>query len=422
MTAFLASHAWQMLLLGVLAAGSGFFSGTETAMFNLTRRQVHRLRRERRAGAVVAALLARPRSLLYTLLLGNMLVNVAYAGVSATLIFALKDAGVSAWAVAAAPVVLVMGLILIGEVTPKMLAAASSESWSLAMCLPLAVVRRVLAPVVWVLEGLFVTPLVKIVAPRPTARTNIGPGELAAVLDLSAKRGIVDRDVTAMLQEIVELTDLRVADILVPRVDMVAFDVDGERDELLGLLRRTHLRRVPVYAGGPDHIIGTIHARDVLLRPDEPLRRLVGEVAFVPESATVESLLRQLRRRGAQMAIAVDEYGGTAGLVTMEDALEEIVGDIPDPQDRLRGPAVTELGPRQYVIDADLGIHEWVDAFGIDLHGHRINTVGGFVTSLLGRIPRTGDTVTYRNLRFTVDSMRGRRVGKLRVELTDPAP
>ncbi|MBS3733928.1 MAG: HlyC/CorC family transporter [Phycisphaerae bacterium] len=419
MIAPLAAHAWRLALLGLLAVGSGFFSGTETALFNLTRGQVHRLGRAHRAGALVVALLRRPRSLLYTLLLGNMLVNVAYAGVSATVIFALKDVGASAWVVAATPVVLLAVLILLGEVTPKMLAAAGSERWSLVTCVPLAAVQRALAPLVWVLERAFVSPLVTVIAPRPTVRTCITPSELAAVLDLSAKRGIVDRDVTVMLQEIVELTDLRVTDIMVPRVDMVAFDADGTREELVALLRRTGLRRVPVYEDGPDRVIGTIHARRVLLHPDAPLRELIGKVPFVPETATVEHLLRQLRERGAQLAIVVDEYGGTAGLVTMEDALEEIVGDIPDPQDRREGPAVTELSDRQYVIDAELGIHEWADAFAIDLSAHRVSTVGGFVTSLLGRIPQAGDVTTYRNLRFTVDSMCGRRIDKLRVELLE---
>lgn len=417
--AFLATHAWQLALMGLLAAGSGFFSGTETALFSLTRGQIHRMRDHGRAGAIVAWLLGRPRRVLNTLLLGNMLVNVAYTGVSATVIFALKDAGGAGWAVAAAPFVFLLVLILVGEVTPKMLAAATCESWSLLTAVPMALLQRVLTPVVWLLEVVLVSPLSRMIAPRQTVRTYVTPDELAAVLDLSAKRGVIDRDVTFMLQEIVELTDLRVADIMVPRVDMVAYDLAGSREGLLDLFRRTHLRRVPVYEGDLDRIEGIIHAKRLLLNPKAPLRQLVRKVLFVPESANLEQLLTQLRAKGWQMAIAVDEYGGTAGLVTLEDALEEIVGDIPDPQDQQRGPAVERRGEREYVIDADLAVHEWADAFGMDLSGGRISTVGGFVTSLLGRIPREGDTASYRNLRFTVESMRGRRVGKLRVELLE---
>ena len=137
---------------------------------------------------------------------------------------------------------------------------------------------------------------------------------------------------------------------------------------------------------------------------------------FVPEAASVERVLTQLRARRSQMAIVVDEYGGTAGLVTLEDILEEIVGDIPDRHEDASGPAVEQVGPGRYVIDGNLPIHEWDEAFGMDLDRRRISSVGGFVTSLLGRIPAVGDEAAYRNLTFKVISMRRRRIGKL--ELT----
>jgi magnesium and cobalt transporter len=241
---------------------------------------------------------------------------------------------------------------------------------------------------------------------------------MAAVLDLSAKRGIIDHDASSLLREIVSLADLRVGDIMVPRVDVVAYDVDAPREGLLDLVRRTHLRRIPVYEKDLDHVVGVIHAKRLLLDAAAPLRSLVVSVPFVPEHANVERLLHQLRIRRSQIAVVVDEYGGTAGVVLLRDALEEIVGELPGPGED-RGAAVEELPDGKYLIDADLAIHEWVDAFKIDLKGERISTVGGFVTSLLGRIAKEGDAVTYRNLRFAVASMRGRRIGKLRLELLE---
>jgi CBS domain containing-hemolysin-like protein len=204
---------------------------------------------------------------------------------------------------------------------------------------------------------------------------------------------------------------------MVPRVDVVAYDVNDPPAGLLETFRRTRLRKIPVYDGTIDNVLGVVHAKRLLLNPDAPLRELVVDVPFVPEAANIERVLLQFRVTQTQMAVVVDEYGGTAGLVTLEDVLEEIVGDIPDPDEVDRGPAVQKLSDTEYLLDGDLAVHEWSDVFGTDLAERRLSTVGGFVTSLLGRVPRVDDTVTYSNLRFTVESVRRRRVGKLRLEL-----
>jgi CBS domain containing-hemolysin-like protein len=415
---FLAAHAWQLASLVVLLLCSGFFSGTETAVFSLSRGQLHHLRHGHGAGPLVARLMARPRRVLYTLLFGNMLVNVAFASISAALILDFQGRGAPAWTAPVASFAALLALILVGEVTPKMLAYATNERWALIAVGPFLLLQRAFSPVLWVLETAFVGPLVRMIAPHERHRPAVSADEMAAVLDLSAKRGIIDHDASSLLREIVSLADLRVGDIMVPRVDVVAYDVDAPREGLLDLIRRTHVRRIPVYEQDLDHVIGVIHAKRLLLSPAAPLRSLVVSVPFVPEHANVERLLHQLRLRRSQIAVVVDEYGGTAGVVLLRDALEEIVGELPGPGED-RGPAVEELPDGKYLIDADLAIHEWVDAFKIDLKGERISTVGGFVTSLLGRIAKEGDAVTYRNLRFTVATMRGRRIGKLRLELLE---
>jgi len=156
----------------------------------------------------------------------------------------------------------------------------------------------------------------------------------------------------------------------------------------------------------------------VLFHPRMPLREHIQAVPFVPEAADLEQTLIQLRVRRSQLAIVVDEFGGTAGLETLEDVLEEIVGDIPDRHEKPE-ELVEKVSPGHYVVDADLVIHEWADAFDIDLRGRHISSVGGFVTFLLGRIPVAGDSAIYRNLRFTVVSMRRRRVGKIEVHLRE---
>ncbi|MFP4053284.1 MAG: hemolysin family protein [Phycisphaerae bacterium] len=414
---FLLNHLWSLIALAVLLVFSGFFSGTETSLFNLTRAQLHRLTQSRnRLSRLPARLLSRPDRLLNTLLLGNMIVNVAYAGNSALLVMDLHGRGANAVEVMGFTLVTLLGLILFGEVIPKMLAYRIGEPWAVTCSAPVALIGRVLTPALWVMETLLVQPLTKLIAPRAEG-ADISSEELATLLDVSAKRGLVDRDAGSMLQSIVELTHLKVGDIMVPRVDMVAYDVNDDPAGLAKLFRTTGLRKIPVYDGDLDHVVGTVHAKRQLLQPTAPLARLVSDVIYVPEAADLEKLLLQFRVRRRQSAIVVDEYGGTAGLVTLEDALEEIVGDIPDTEgDQARSP-VRRISETEYLLDGMVPIHEWVDAFHMDLSVERHRTVGGFIASLLGRMPRVGDEADYRNLHFTVVSMRGRRVGTLRVQL-----
>jgi len=416
--AYLVSHLWELLLLALLLACSGFFSGTETALFNLTRGQLYRFSKSKsRLGPMVASLMRRPRRLLQTLLLGNMLVNVAYEAVAAVMIIALGRRGLHAGAAVALAAVPVFVLILVGEVIPKMLAYRFAERWAVAAVGPLSFLCRLLRPVVWALETSLVMPISRLIAPHRPAQADITASELFALLDLSAKRGLIGQDAGALMQEIVHLTGIRVCDIMVPRVDVISYDVHDPSQGLIDLFARTRLRKVPVYDGKIDNVLGVIHAKRLLLNRSRPLRELVSPVVFIPEAANIERALLQFRVRRAQTAMVVDEYGGIAGLVTLEDIAEQIVGDIEETQQTPRGKPVRRIARGVYMLDGDLAIHEWAQAFGIDLAERRVSTVGGFMTSLLGRIPVVGDQAAYRNLNFTVEQMRGRRVSLVRLEL-----
>ena len=416
---FFAERVGHLVFLGVLLTISAFFSGSETALFSLSPGQLFRLRRRGRRGQMVGSLMSRPARILHTLLLGNLLVNVAYSSITAMIVLDLqRTLDLPAWMLGIVSLAPLLVLILTGEIVPKMLAILVAERWAVTAAAPLTVLRRAFSVVIATLQAALVGPLIKIIAPVRAGNADISSDELAAVLDLSARRGILGPQAKVLLQEIVALTDLRVRDIMVPRVDMISYDVNGPQAGLVRLFTQTRLRRIPVYERTVDNVLGVIPAKRVLFYPDMPVRDEVVKVPFVPEAADLERTLLQLRVRGAQMAIVVDEYGGTAGLVTLEDILEEIVGDIPDRHDQA-GPLVEKVSPGRYVVDGDLAIHEWADAFDIDLRGRRISSVGGFVTYLLGRIPAAGDVATYRNLEFTVETMRRRRIGKIDVNLRE---
>jgi CBS domain containing-hemolysin-like protein len=198
---------------------------------------------------------------------------------------------------------------------------------------------------------------------------------------------------------------------------MITRDLATPRAGLIQTFKETGLTRLPICDGHADNIVGVISSRTLLMSPRTPLRELLEPLTFVPEAASVERLLVGFRAGSTQLAIVVDEYGGTAGLVTLEDILEEIVGDMPDPRELQSQPAVRKIGDELYELNGNLPIHEWADAFEIDLRHRRITSIGGFVTWLLGRIPKIGDTVTYRNLHFTVESLDRRRIGRLKLQL-----
>jgi putative hemolysin len=418
---FLILHAMELALMAMLLLVSAFFSASETALFSLSRSQRHHLSHGSRLDRLAGSLLARPQRTLNTILLGNMLANTAYAAVSAVLVLGLPKLGLASWQTACMSFLPLLILILLAEITPKSIALLAGVRLAAIVASPVAILSKILHLPLWLMDQLFVRPLTRIVSPREAIAGNITADELAAMLDLSAKRGVINLETNTLLQEIVELTDLRARDIMVPRVDIIACEATAPSDELAGKFRSSHLRRLPVYEGDMDHMLGVVHAKRFLLNPKAPLRSLVVKVPFVPEAANVERVLLQFRVTRSQIAFVVDEYGGIAGLVTLEDVLEEIVGDIPDPRQPAR-PMVELINPHEYWIDGELGIHEWADAFRTDLGGHRISTIGGFVMSLLGHLPKAGDSVQYRNLKFTVESVHKRRIEKLHLELLEGRP
>jgi putative hemolysin len=416
-SAFFISHLWQMGVMAILLAGSAFFSGSETALFSLSAGQLHRMSKSGRSGRIVASLARQPRELLNALLLGNLIINVAYTAIAATIVFDLGGSELPVWAAPVGSLAALVVLILVGEVAPKIIALSATRRWSLLCGAILAGYKRAAQPVLWLIQQVAIGPITRMIAPGRKRGGEISAGELSDVLSLAARRGAIDRDAGAMLQEIVELTGLKTCDIMVPRVDMIARDIATPRTGFIQTFKDTGLTRLPVYDGDTDNIIGIIGARTLLMSPRTPLRELLTPITFVPEAASVERLLVGFRANSTRLAIVVDEYGGTAGLVTLEDILEEIVGEMPDPRESETEPAVRQVGERLYELDGNLPIHEWTDAFEIDLRRQRITTVGGFVTWLLGRIPRIGDTATYRNLHFTVESLHRRRIGRLRLQL-----
>lgn len=401
----------QALVMFLLLCFSAFFSASETAFFSLTREEIKRFgKSSKRAERLVKSLLQSPKNLLITILLGNMLANIGFFCISygvSQRVVASSSYG-NAWKAGTVCAISLLTIIIMGEVIPKNIAVRIPSQYSRLSALPLYIFDRLFLPFRLPLS-VVVNALNRALGGGGAEEKCVTIDELKMLVEFSEKEGIVDRAERSMIHGVLDFKRVQVKEIMLPRVDMNLFDIDGTVEEFLELARRTKCTKFPVYEGTTDNIIGIIHAKDVFLNPEVPLRDVLKPVHFVPELKGVEGLLRQFRREGSQMAIVVDEYGGTAGLITLEDIIEEIVGEIQDEHEKPK-ETIKKVEENKYLISGDLGIRDWSDYFGVEVEPMDVDTVGGFVVSLLEHIPKKGDLVKYKAFIFTVESVRKRRV------------
>lgn len=416
-----------LAVLPLLLISSAFFSGSETALFSLSDYQRRELARSPSlAGSIITRLLGETRPLLITLLMSNMVINVLFFVITTVL---LIHVGRSDWAgplvVATLSVVVVLALILFGEVLPKLVAARSAETVCKLAAVPLWVVHRALSPLRLAVNVMVITPLARLIAPREKP-PELSSRELEVLLELSQQRGLIDVAEEQMLQQVLELGQLSVRHLMTPRVDMKAFDLGRDLHELYALVRQTRLSHIPLYQEDLDHIVGFVGARPLLLRRPttaQELKALTQPVLFVPEQQRADRLLVELRRRGSTLAIVVDEYGGTAGLVTLEDVVEHMVGEIAGPYAARQAAQVQPLDSGRWRVSADLPIEDWRQTFG-EPGGVRtgVSTIGGLVMARLGRLPRVGDRIHVGNVEVEVMQMEKRRLELLGIRLLSRAP
>jgi CBS domain containing-hemolysin-like protein len=313
-----------------------------------------------------------------------------------------------------------LALIVLGEVVPKSVGAVLPQGLAPVVSVPLAVLEYLAYPVRVLLVGAIVVPLERLITGRRRQEaTLLTTEELQAIIEVAAREKAVTTDESDMLIEVLGLGQLRVRDVMTPRVEIVGCDVATPTRVALVVFRQTRKTKILAYEGHMDNVVGVVYAKTAFLNPDRPLAALVRPVYFVPETKTVESLLKEFRARRIQLAAVVDEYGGLAGLVTLEDCLEEIVGEIEDETDRPAAEPVRRVSDTEYLLAGNFSVRSWADFFDLDLPaaGGRYTTVAGFVTSLLGRLPKAGEAVRWRNLEFIVEEVRHRRVTCVRVRL-----
>jgi putative hemolysin len=405
----------RLLALVVLLVCCAFFGGAETALFTLARHQLKSFR----TGAnpflrLASRLMERPQATLVTILLGNMTVNVWFYA-AASVVVLRASAHLPGWQSAIVGCLPALAIIFFGGVLPKVFAATYPALVATVVAGPLYVFDRIVGPIGWVLQRALVGPGVRLLTPPEKGPRSVGHDELKEILERSAAQGILAPAEGVLLREVVELGTIKVREIAVPRVDMVTFDCMEPREAFLDLVREKEVRRIPAYRDEPDNIIGILYARDVLLKPDDPLEDLLRPAWFVPETQRIDALLRDFQQSGREMAVAVDEYGGVTGVVTLQDVIAEVVGDIFEPGE---GPSelVRQVDADTYLVSGRLSIRDWAQAFGQRFASIGVDTIGGLITARLGRLARIGDTLTLRNLLFTVTKVQRNRVVEVRLE------
>ncbi len=405
------AQLWQnvghLILMLILLIFSAYFSGAETAFFNLTKKQVESFRKSKNTlQNLTAKLLEHPNRLLNSFAMGNMVVNVLFYAISSVFILSIeKESGVIAAGITAFGTFLI--LLLFGEILPKSLCYITSKSFSVMAALPASILVRVFTPVVMTLRYLIVVPVLRLIVGPSRSFKPISTSEFKSLLEHIGKSGLITRAENRIMTGIIELGGLKVRDCLTPRVDLVTCNISESNEAVRQLMHDKRLTKIPVYLREMDNIVGTVHLRHLLLHPQTPPAELVQKVHFVPEHKTIESLLEFFRKNQTDFAIVVDEYGGISGSICIEDIAEELLGPI-----RVTGKIlpIEQLGPFKFRFSGNLSIYDWADAFGIDPQETGISTMGGLVTAVLGRIPRPGDTANIKNIKFTVENMKKRRV------------
>ena len=399
----------KIVLMLILLTGSAFFSGSETAFLNLSTRQVRLLEKsEHKLQKLVARLLGRRRQLLNCFLLGNMTVNVLFYAVSSVLIIRLKD--YSSLAAASTVLLSFVGILLFGEILPKSLAYANSKTFCVAAALPAYFCLQIFGPIELVVKAFILEPALRLLLGPSRHPKAITAGEFKSLIETTRKQGLITADENKLFTEVIELGFLKVRHVMSPRVDMIACDVTESSETARRKMRENRLTRLPVYVGTIDNIVGLVHLRQILLKAGVSLDKIVQKVNFVPEQKTVESLLEFFRRSQTDIAIVVDEYGGIAGSVRLENIAEELLGQI-EPTSQIE--PVEQTGPFEYRLSGNVAIHDWADVFGIDLAQTRMVTIGGLVTALLGKIPKPGDSAYLKNLKLTVEDVQHHRIKTL---------
>ena len=402
----------EYILIILCLIGSAFFSGTEIAYTSLSKLKIKQLEESNKPlHRLVCYIYNHYDFALSTILVGNNLVNIAATSLATVIAVNIAAAGNFSDEAAASIVTIVMTcvILIMGEIAPKMIARRINENFAKVAAYPILVLMILFFPIVW-LTSLLIKLLMMVWKKEDAQEVTVTEEELETLLDTAEDEGVIDEAETELLQSALEFTDMDAADILTPRIDVIGFEIGDSIEHILEVVQETQFSRYPVYEKTVDHVVGILIVkhllRELVDNPNVQLQDLMLEPFFIPKSMRLPDIMDEFRKHGSHMVFVADEYGGIMGIVTMEDVLEQLVGDIWDENDDIVNDW-QELGEHRYECSGDLSLTEF--CYNLDLDDDEVEsdcaTVGGWATEQIGAMPTPFDAFDYKQFTLLVTSV-----------------
>ncbi len=415
------SETGQLIAIIILLCLSAFFSSSETALTTVNQIRMRTLadNGDKRAARVLHVT-GNPGKMLSAILIGNNIVNLSASSISTSLaihLFGNTGAGIATG-------ILTFLILIFGEVTPKTMATIKADSMSLTAAAPIGFLMKILTPVIFILNKLSLGLMFLLHVNIKDAQKKMTEEELRTIVDVSQENGVIEHEERDMIHNLFDFGDAEAKEIMVPRIDMTFVQADATYQEVLDIFRQDMFTRLPVYEDSTDNVIGIINMKDFLLQNDTPefsVRNLLREPYFTYEHKNTADLFLEMRKSSISLAIVLDEYGVTAGLITLEDLLEEIVGEIRDEYDADEEDDITRISDREFYVLGSANLNDVSEALSLHFTSDDYDTIGGYCLGLLDHLPEKNEIIlTDNNILLRIDRMEKNRIERIYIRLPEP--
>lgn len=415
------SETGQLIAIIILLCLSAFFSSSETALTTVNQIRMRTLadNGDKRAARVLHVT-GNPGKMLSAILIGNNIVNLSASSISTSLaihLFGNTGAGIATG-------ILTFLILVFGEVTPKTMATIKADSMSLTVAAPIGLLMKILTPVIFIINKLSLGLMFLLHVNIKDAQKKMTEEELRTIVDVSQENGVIEHEERDMIHNLFDFGDAEAKEIMVPRIDMTFVQADATYQEVLDIFRQDMFTRLPVYEDSTDNVIGIINMKDFLLQNDTPefsVRNLLREPYFTYEHKNTADLFLEMRKSSISLAIVLDEYGVTAGLITLEDLLEEIVGEIRDEYDADEEDDITRISDREFYVLGSANLNDVSEALSLHFTSDDYDTIGGYCLGLLDHLPEKNEIIlTDNNILLRIDRMEKNRIERIYIRLPEP--
>ncbi len=404
---------------------SAFFSGSEMSLSSANRMRLENLAEDgNRSAGLAVKIIDRYDDTLSAILIGNNFVNIALSSISSLIAIMVFKAEELTWV---ATVICTVVVIIFGETMPKIVAKKNANRLSTVVAGPIRFLSIILTPLIFIVVGIIRLITAPFKGEEEEDDADAAVEELQSMIETAEEEAVLDEDQSELVQAALDFNDISVSEVMTARVDMEAIDIEDEPDEIYAYLSQTDYSRIPVYEGSVDNIIGVLrlnrYLKALLDEPRPDIRKLLIKPCYIYKTTKLPNVLEQLKKAKLHLAVVTDEYGGCTGIVTMEDVLECIVGDIWDDTDEIEAEEVIELPDGIYELDGDMAIGDFIELMDYSEESFETesSTVGGWTLEMFGAFPEEGESFEYDNLTVTVLKMDGFRVERVRIKREEPS-